>query len=99
MTTTRSAKASAEPTLPLNMRIKPSVRNLIDRAAELVGKNRTDSMLEASERWAEEILLDRAEFTASPDTYAEFLARLDVPAVPNARLKRTMTAKAPWDGR
>ena len=96
MATTRS-KANAEPSLPLNMRIKPGLRDLIDRAAELVGKNRTDFMLEASERRAEEILLDRAVFTVSPETYAEFLARLDAPAAPNERLKRTMTAKAPWD--
>jgi len=97
MTTTRSAKTNSEPTLPLNIRVKPAVRNLIDRAAELVGKNRTEFMLEASERRAEEILLDRTVFTVSPETYAEFLAQLDAPAVPNARLKRTMTAKAPWD--
>lgn len=32
----------------LNIRIKPEVRGLIDRAAELVGKNRTDFVLDAA---------------------------------------------------
>jgi uncharacterized protein (DUF1778 family) len=97
MATTRTSKANSEPSLPLNMRIKPAVRDLIDRAAELVGRNRTDFMIEASERRAEEILLDRTLFTVSSETYAEFLARLDAPAAPNEQLKRTMRATAPWD--
>jgi uncharacterized protein (DUF1778 family) len=54
-------------------------------------------MLEASERRAEEVLLDRTIFKVSPEIYAEFLARFDAPAQPNERLKRTMTTKAPWD--
>ncbi|MBB3163839.1 DUF1778 domain-containing protein [Rhizobium laguerreae] len=81
----------------LNMRIKPATRNLIDRAAEMLGKTRTDFMLEASERRAEEVLLDRTIFTVSAEVYAEYLARLDAPTQPNERLKRTMSTKAPWD--
>jgi uncharacterized protein (DUF1778 family) len=90
-------KPTAEPSVPLNFRIKPSVKNLIDRAAEVVGKHRTDFVIEAAERRAEEVLLDRTVFTVSPEAYAEFLVRLDTPPQPNERLRRTMTAKAPWD--
>lgn len=96
MPTTRNTK-NQEASMPLNLRIKPATRNLIDRAAEVLGKTRTDFMLEASERRAEEVLLDQTVFTVSPEVYAEFLARLDEPAQPNERLKRTMTTKAPWD--
>ncbi|MGY5809060.1 type II toxin-antitoxin system TacA family antitoxin [Rhizobium sp. LEGMi198b] len=74
-----------------------TTRNLIDRAAELLGKTRTDFMLEVSERRAEEVLLDRTIFTVSPEIYAEYLARLDAPAQLNERLTRTMSTKAPWD--
>ncbi|WP_431324065.1 DUF1778 domain-containing protein [Rhizobium sp. YTU87027] len=95
MTSHRSKSQDAS--VPLNMRIKPATRNLIDRAAQLLGKTRTDFMLEASERRAEEVLLDRTVFTVSPEIYAEYLARLDAPAQPNERLKRTMSIKAPWD--
>ncbi|AEH87579.1 DUF1778 domain-containing protein [Mesorhizobium opportunistum] len=83
--------------VPLNIRVKPEVRNLIDRAAELLGKNRTDFMLEASQRAAEDALLNRLVFTAEPDAYAAFLARLDMSPHPNDRLRRTMATKAPWD--
>lgn len=96
MSTSHTSKR-AEASVPLNMRIKPSTRNLIDRAAELLGKTRTDFMLEASERRAEEVLLDRTIFTVSPEIYAEYLARLDAPTQPNERLARTMSTKAPWD--
>ena len=96
MPTSRTSK-SPDVSVPLNMRIKPATRNLIDRAAELLGKTRTDFMLEASERRAEEVLLDRTIFTVSPEIYAEYLARLDAPTQPNERLTCTMSTKAPWD--
>jgi uncharacterized protein (DUF1778 family) len=96
MPTSHTSK-NVDASVPLNIRIKPATRNLIDRAAELLGKTRTDFMLEASERRAEEVLLDRTVFTVSPEVYAEYLARLDAPAQSNERLKRTMLIKAPWD--
>lgn len=81
----------------LNLRIKPEERGLIDRAAKTLGKNRTDFMLGAARRVAEETLLDRTIFTVNPKTYAEFLARLDAPPQPNDRLRRTMRTTAPWE--
>ena len=81
----------------LNLRIKPEERGLIDRAAKTLGKNRTEFMLDAARRAAEETLLDRTIFTVSPKAYAEFLARLDAPPQPNERLRRTMRTSAPWE--
>jgi uncharacterized protein (DUF1778 family) len=81
----------------LNIRIKPEVRGLIDRAAALAGKNRTDFVLDAARQAAEDALLNRTVFTVSPKAYAEFLARLDAPPKPNERLRRTMRTAAPWD--
>jgi uncharacterized protein (DUF1778 family) len=81
----------------LNLRIKPEERGLIDRAASLSGKTRTDFVLEAARHAAEETLLDRTVLTVSPEAYAAFLARLDEPPKPNDRLRRTMQATAPWD--
>ncbi len=81
----------------LNVRIKPEDRSLIDRAAHLVGKSRTDFLLEAARRAAEDALLDQTLFRVSPTVYAQFVARLDAPPAPNARLRRTMTTPAPWD--
>lgn len=81
----------------LNLRIKPEVRGLIDRAAKVRGKNRTDFILEAAQQAAEEALLDQALVRVTPQAYAEFLARLDKPAEPNDRLRKTLQTPAPWD--
>jgi uncharacterized protein (DUF1778 family) len=81
----------------LNLRIKPEVRGMIDRAAKLMGKNRTDFMLDAARHAAEDALLDRTVFAVSPAAYAEFLARLDAPPQPNERLCRSLTTPAPWE--
>jgi uncharacterized protein (DUF1778 family) len=81
----------------LNIRIKPELRGLIDRAAELSGKNRTNFVLDASRHAAEEALLDRTVFAVDPKAHAEFLARLDAPPKPNARLRRALRTTAPWE--
>lgn len=81
----------------LNLRIKPELRGLIDRAAELTGKNRTDFVLNAARHAAEDALMDRTVFAVSPKAYAEFLARLDAPPRPNARLRRSLQTTAPWE--
>jgi uncharacterized protein (DUF1778 family) len=81
----------------LNLRIKPDQRSLIDQAARSLGKNRTDFILDAARRAAEEALLDRTVLTVSPEAYAEFVARLDAPVQPNERLRRTMQTPAPWE--
>jgi uncharacterized protein (DUF1778 family) len=62
-----------------------------------LGKTRTDFVLDAARRAAEDALLDRAILTVSPKAYAEFLARLDASPKPNERLQQTMKTPAPWD--
>lgn len=80
----------------LNIRIKPEERSLIDRAARARGKNRTDFILDAARLAAEEALLDQVIITVSPEVYAEFVARLDMPPSSNERLRKTMQTPAPW---
>ena len=80
----------------LNIRIKPA-SPLIDRAAELAGKNRTDFVLDAARRAAEDTLLDRTVFAVSPKAYREFLSRLDAPPQPNERLFKSLRTPAPWE--
>lgn len=81
----------------LNLRIKPEERGLIDRAAQLLGKNRTDFMLEAARRAAEEALLDQTMMVVSQEAYQEFLVRLDAPSQPNERLRKTLQTPTPWE--
>jgi uncharacterized protein (DUF1778 family) len=81
----------------LNLRIKLEERDLIDMAAKIKGKNRTDFILEAARTMAEETLLERTIFWTSPAAYAEFLAFLNAPPNPNERLRKTMQTSVPWD--
>lgn len=81
----------------LNIRIKPDQRGLIDRAAELMGKTRTDFVLEAARRAAVDALTDRTLFLTDTDSFAAFKAALDAPPQPSSKLIRTMQTPAPWD--
>lgn len=80
----------------LNLRIKPEDRGLIDRAAKALGKTRTDFVLAAARAAAEDALLDQATFLVDRKAYAAFLARLDAPPEPNAKLRKTMRTPPPW---
>ena len=88
--------AKRAPRETLNLRIPAAERGLIDRAAKSSGKTRTDFILSAARRAAEEELLDRSIFVVSPAAYSKFLAMLDAPPQPNKRLQRTMQATPPW---
>jgi uncharacterized protein (DUF1778 family) len=46
---------------------------------------------------AEDALLDRTVFAVNPKAYADFVARLDAPPAPNARLRRALQTPAPWE--
>ena len=81
----------------LNLRIRPEVRGLIDRAAELVGKNRTDFVLDAARRAAEDALMERTVFAFHAKAHRAFVARLDAPPKPNRRLRKSLQTPAPWE--
>ncbi len=80
----------------LNLRIKPDVRGLIDRAAQLTGKTKTDFVLDAARRAAEDALLDRTLLIVGAEAFDAFRARLDAPPRPNEKLRRTLQSPPPW---
>ncbi len=81
----------------LNIRIKPEVRFLIDHAAELTGKNRTDFVLDAARQAAQSVLIDRTVVPVSEEAYTAFLSLLDAPPQPNDRLRKSLQTPAAWD--
>lgn len=81
----------------LNIRIRPEERDLIDRAAKVMGKNRTDFVLTAACIAAEEALLNQVDIQMSPEAWDAFCARLDAPPQPNERLRKMMQTTAPWE--
>jgi len=88
---------SATRTAPINLRALDSQRSLIDRAASLLGKNRSDFMLETACREAENILLDQRLFMLSKKDFDSFMATLVAPVKDNAALHNLMAHKAPWE--
>ena len=80
----------------INLRALPQQRDLIDQAAELMGKNRSDFMLEAACDKARSVVLDQVFFSLDEDRLQQFNAMLDAPPAPNPGLERLLAVKAPW---
>lgn len=81
----------------INIRAKAHQRDLIDQAAERLGRSRSDFMLEVSCREAEDILLNQAFFTVDANTFEKFQTLLDRPLPETDKLRRLLKTKAPWD--
>jgi uncharacterized protein (DUF1778 family) len=81
----------------INLRADRRQRALIDRAADAVGKNRSDFMLEAACRAADAVLLDRRLFLLDDKTHRRFIAALDRNPADNPRLRGLLSFRAPWD--
>ena len=91
------AQANETASVSINIRAKAKQRDLIDQAAERLGRSRSDFMLEAACREAEDVLLDQTFFTVGDGTFAQFQALLDQPLPPSDKLRRLLKTKAPWD--
>jgi uncharacterized protein (DUF1778 family) len=81
----------------INLRANRKQRAVIDRAAETLGKNRSDFMLEAACREAEAVLLDQCYFQLDEKEFKRFAAALDKPPAENPRLRKLLATKAPWE--
>jgi len=83
----------------INLRALTEQRDLIDYAAQLLGKNRSDFMLEAACDKAQSVVLDRVFFNLDADQFRKFTKLLDAPPAPNPGLERLLAVKAPWKGK
>lgn len=81
----------------INIRAKVRQRDLIDQAAERLGRSRSEFMLEVSCREAEDVLLDQAFFAVDAGTFAKFQELLDRPLPPTEKLRRLLKTKAVWE--
>ncbi len=80
----------------INLRALPEQRDLIDHAATLLGKSRSDFMIEAACSAAQAVVLDQIFFGLNADKFQQFTAMLDAPPNPNPGLERLMAVMAPW---
>ena len=81
----------------INLRVTPRDRDLIDRAAATLGKNRSEFMMDATRMAAEDALLDRTAFRLDAERFSAFMAQLDAPPTPNAALRKLLATLVPWD--
>ncbi|WP_192385399.1 DUF1778 domain-containing protein [Mesorhizobium silamurunense] len=80
---------------PVNLRIREDVRILIDRAAKIRGKTRSDFMIDAAYRAAEDTLLDQTLVKVDAESYQHYLDILDRPPSGEG-FSRLMNAPKPW---
>lgn len=90
-------QAQTNKSVSINIRAETRQRDLIDQAAERLGRSRSDFMLDAACSKAENVLLDQAFFTVNIDTFKKFQALLDHPLPATNKLRRLLRTKAPWD--
>lgn len=84
-------------TRPINLRVREDIKALIDRAAQAQGRSRSDFMIEAARRAAEDAILDQTIIMTDQASFDRFVALLDRPPQVNERLQRLMRTPAPWD--
>lgn len=83
--------------IAINLRARSDQRDLIDRAASALGRNRSDFMLDAACEKAQAIVLDRAFFALDEAAFARFTALLDEPVQANPALDQLLARRPLWD--
>lgn len=84
-------------TRAVNLRIREETRALIDRAARAQGRSRSDFMIEAARRAAEDAILDQTVIVTDRANYDRFVELLDRPPLSNEKLRKLMQTPAPWE--
>ena len=81
----------------IQIRASAETKAILSRAAALRGQKLSEFMLDSARRQAEDALLDQRVFALDAKAYDAFLALLNAPTKPNARLVELMSRKAPWE--
>ncbi len=81
----------------INLRIESQTRRLIDDAAAILGKTRTEFMIDSARALAIDVLLDRRLFGLDSDRYDAFVHALDNPPAPGPRLRALLRRVPAWE--
>jgi len=90
------AERSNETKGSINLRIEANTRQLIDDAAAVLGKTRTEFMVETARREAIDVLLDQRLFVLDPERYEAFMHALDNPPAPGPKLRSLLRRVPAW---
>ncbi len=82
---------------PLSMRLPERDIAIIDRAADLRGRSRTDFVREAAVRAAEEVVMESALIRMSPKGFSAFMSAIGAPPATVPELVEVLKRQAPWD--
>jgi uncharacterized protein (DUF1778 family) len=82
---------------PINIRALDTQRSLIDRAAAIHNKSRSEFMLEAACREAENTLLDQRLYFLTQKKFKAFEAALSSPITENERITDLLASISPWE--
>src|SRR5262249_43798199 len=96
---TTMARSTHKKQHPLSMRLPEADIAVIDRAARLRGRSRTDFVREAAMRAAEEVLTESVLIRMNPAGFSAFLAALSGPATPVREMVDVLRRPAPWERR
>ena len=81
----------------VNFQVTDERLAFIDRAAAIRGVSRTEFVLRSSEAAAVETLSDRPVIALDDETWDAFVAALDAPVKPDARLKERFSRRLLWE--
>lgn len=81
----------------VKLRTTTSFLKLIDRAAKLADKTRTDFILESAQSCAADLFIDDLYSVGEKTRSQTFIALDEIPPTPTDRLKLLMVRKAPWE--
>jgi uncharacterized protein (DUF1778 family) len=80
----------------INLRIDANTRQLIDDAAAILGKTRTEFMVDSARRQAIDVLLDQRLFALNSEYYDAFMQALDHPPAPGPKLRALLRRVPAW---
>jgi len=82
----------------IHLRARAQDKELIDRAAELVGANRSQFMLASALKEAKAVILDQTSISADAKAFQQIMDWMDAEATPAeaAGMSRILDAKVPW---
>ena len=90
--------ASADVKGSINLRMGTHTRQLIDDAAALLGKTRTEFMIDSARALAIDVLLDQRLFRLGSERYEAFVHALDNPPAPGPKLRALLRRVPAWEG-
>lgn len=82
---------------PISMRLPEADVAIIDRAADLCGRSRTDFVREAAVRAAGDVLMENRLIRMSDEGFKHFMSVLSEPAEPVTEIVAIANRPAPWE--